>query len=197
MANRAIHTRDLVLAFSFALLAICGAYFAEQFARERAWERAEQSLCTQARLVEDGLASGLGVVEAGELQRRAQELGQATGTRITLVRADGSVVADSDTNPAHMDNLASRPELVAALAQPFGLCRRWSPTMQVNSLFVARAIRRGTEHVGWIRVSVVAETAAEHIGLREWALVGSGAVCAVGALLFAVRAMRAERGRSD
>ena len=45
----------------------------------------------------------------------AQE-GQAAGARATIIDASGKVLADSESNPATMENHATRPEFAAALA---------------------------------------------------------------------------------
>ncbi|MBI1785596.1 PAS domain-containing sensor histidine kinase, partial [Candidatus Sumerlaeota bacterium] len=40
------------------------------------------------------------------------ELGRETSTRITIILPGGRVVADSEENPAKMDNHADRPEVI-------------------------------------------------------------------------------------
>lgn len=81
-------------------------------------------------------------------------LGRETGIRITLIRPDGTVLADSERNPVEMDNHADRPEVVAAQDQPFGVARRYSHTLQRRMLYVARAIRRDGIDVGTVRTSM-------------------------------------------
>lgn len=41
--------------------------------------------------------------------------GRATRTRISLIAADGEVIADSDEQPGNMDNHGRRPEVVEAM----------------------------------------------------------------------------------
>lgn len=81
-------------------------------------------------------------------------LGRETGIRITLIRPDGIVIADSDREPAEMDNHADRPEVTAARNQPFGIARRYSHTLQQHMLYVARVIRQDGTDVGTVRTSM-------------------------------------------
>src|SRR5208337_1798446 len=48
------------------------------------------------------------------------EEAQAAGARATVIDASGKVLADSESNPATMENHAGRPEFVAALAGKTG-----------------------------------------------------------------------------
>ena len=46
----------------------------------------------------------------------AQIAGRRTGLRLTLIRGDGKVIADSHEDPARMENHANRPEIRSAMA---------------------------------------------------------------------------------
>src|SRR5690348_11921132 len=48
----------------------------------------------------------------------AHNLAGIFGTRVTLIRPDGTVVGDSEEDPALMENHRQRPEVVQALAHP-------------------------------------------------------------------------------
>ena len=60
-----------------------------------------------------------------------------TELRATLVSADGTVVADSQEDPASMANHADRPEVAAALGGSFGRDVRRSATQGVEQMYVA------------------------------------------------------------
>jgi two-component system phosphate regulon sensor histidine kinase PhoR len=81
------------------------------------------SLETNARAVRRA------VPEAPGYQPWAESLGRELGLRITLVRTDGTVLADSWTDPATMQNHASRPEVASALAGRTGMATRTSATL--------------------------------------------------------------------
>lgn len=57
--------------------------------------------------------------------------------RVTLVAADGSVVADSETDATTMDDHSDRPEIQQALNGEVGRDRRYSSTEHVPYLYVA------------------------------------------------------------
>lgn len=81
--------------------------------------------------------------EAGGAEERIGALARASGTRLTLIRADGVVVADSDEDVARMENHANRPEVLAAHGAPFGISRRRSATVGYEMLYVARVLPTG------------------------------------------------------
>src|SRR5437016_5312991 len=63
----------------------------------------EDTLHTRAVLVRETVAGRPGETGAAR-QRRVADLGQESATRITLLAADGTVLADSDYDPAEMEN---------------------------------------------------------------------------------------------
>lgn len=67
----------------------------------------------------------------------ARQLVSRTDLRLTIVGADGTVLADSNFDPAVMDNHGSRPEVRDALAGRTGTDRRTSPTENTEQLYVA------------------------------------------------------------
>jgi len=67
----------------------------------------------------------------------AEQLVARTDLRLTIVGSDGIVLADSNFNPATMENHARRVEIAAALAGQVGTDRRISRTEGVEELYVA------------------------------------------------------------
>jgi two-component system phosphate regulon sensor histidine kinase PhoR len=66
----------------------------------------------------------------------------ASGARITVITAEGRVLADSQANADTMENHANRPEIRDALAQGEGRSLRRSPTF--NRDFLYYAVRQNT-----------------------------------------------------
>ncbi|MFW5846446.1 MAG: ATP-binding protein [Planctomycetota bacterium] len=96
-----------------------------------------------------------GVLVTGDTwQDRLDRMGPDLPIRITLVAADGRVIADSDEQPAQMDNHAGRPELTASRETGVALAVRHSATLGQDLLYCARAIRDGEAHLGWVRVAL-------------------------------------------
>lgn len=82
-------------------------------------------------------------ISTADLQARVKSLGKASASRITIVRTDGSVLADSEHDPRTMENHASRPEIRAALDDRIGISQRGSPTLGIPFLYVALPHRDG------------------------------------------------------
>jgi len=87
-------------------------------------------------------------------QALVRAVGGETGTRITVIRADGTVIADSAEDPGGMDNHADRPEVRAAHLEGTGEATRFSNTLGRRMMYVALAVRDGDRQVGTIRTAL-------------------------------------------
>ena len=100
--------------------------------------------------------SAIPLIEEGnlaELNRIAAELGRQTGTRITVIDRDGTVLADSREDPLRMENHRDRPEITQALAGGVGSSTRFSETMGEDMHYVAVPLVNNGEVIGVLRVS--------------------------------------------
>jgi two-component system phosphate regulon sensor histidine kinase PhoR len=96
-----------------------------------------ESLEADARLVQASLP------QSGSLQPEILRLGQALGARITIIRTDGVVLADSEHDPATMENHLTRPEVQQALQGEVGVSSRSSVTIGIAFRYVAIPPRDG------------------------------------------------------
>jgi len=78
----------------------------------------------------------------------AQE-GQAAGARATVIDPTGKVLADSEADPATMENHAQRKEFVAALAGKLGMDERKSHTLDIPFLYVAAPVSGGAVRLAY------------------------------------------------
>lgn len=124
------------------------------YLREQHLTRLEAELQRQARLVADNAQYHLATNGAASLDPLAKQLGREVGVRITLIAADGTVLGDSDHDPATMDNHATRPEVREALQTGSGESQRHSPTLEQELLYVAVPMRQGSAVVGVARVAL-------------------------------------------
>jgi two-component system phosphate regulon sensor histidine kinase PhoR len=81
-------------------------------------------------------------------------LGQRSGTRITIILPDGTVVADSRTNPADMENHSDRPEIIEAMKYGQGQAIRYSNTLSEQMLYETIAIKNKDKLIGFSRNSM-------------------------------------------
>jgi two-component system, OmpR family, phosphate regulon sensor histidine kinase PhoR len=79
----------------------------------------------------------------------ASQEAQAAGARATIIDASGKVLADSESNPADMENHAARPEFVEALAGKTGENERRSATLGVPFLYVAVPVSGGAVRLAY------------------------------------------------
>jgi two-component system, OmpR family, phosphate regulon sensor histidine kinase PhoR len=78
----------------------------------------------------------------------AQEA-KAAGARATIIDSSGKVLADSESNPANMENHARRPEFAAALAGNAGSDERRSATLGIPFLYVAAPVSGGAVRLAY------------------------------------------------
>ncbi len=120
----------------------------------------------------------------------AREVAELTGARVTLVAHDGTVLADTQADPAAMENHGGRPEVRAARAGGTGVDVRRSETTGVRFLYVA--VASGPDIV--VRLAMpLAVVDAAIARLRLMALLPLAAACLVGAGL----ALRSARRITD
>ena len=79
----------------------------------------------------------------------AVQEGQAAGARATVIDASGKVLADSQSNPANMENHATRVEFIAALSGKTGTNERRSATLGIPFLYVAVPVTGGAVRLAY------------------------------------------------
>ncbi|HZQ19250.1 MAG TPA: ATP-binding protein [Terriglobales bacterium] len=89
--------------------------------------------------------------EAGTIsfQQLANEEAAASQARITIIDRSGKVLADSEANPPDMENHATRPEFIAALAGRPGTDTRVSHTLGVRFRYAAEPTSFGAVRLSY------------------------------------------------
>lgn len=145
------------IALTFSLLAaaallLLGLYL-ERVAEGAAVATVEERLLAEARLGAQSLP--IPPWQAGpDLQRRADRLDQTLRARVTLLDADGRVLADSREDAARLESHATRPERLQALGQGWGRAVRLSGTEQLINVYVALALPPDNPAPSVLRLSV-------------------------------------------
>jgi two-component system phosphate regulon sensor histidine kinase PhoR len=146
--------------------------------------RIQQALRSEAALVADELARHGRDRAAEEMPAEASRLGTILDARITFIRADGVVIADSMVVPSalqDLDNHGSRPEVVDAVRTGTGVARRFSQTLRTDMLYVA--VRTPHPVVAIVRLALpLTEVQQQLSEVRRLTLVSLG-VALVGAAL--------------
>jgi two-component system phosphate regulon sensor histidine kinase PhoR len=90
-----------------------------------------------------------GSPQLAPLRSIVAEDGRAAGARATIIDSQGKVWADSEADPAIMENHAQRPEFVAALKGIVGTDTRRSRTVGVSFLYVAAPVAGGAVRLAY------------------------------------------------
>lgn len=141
------------------------------------------------RLAGIGAAVGAGLSEGHE-QALVSQVAEATGTRVTLITADGDVVADSHQDEAVMESHADRPEVIAALGGVRGVDTRLSRSSGFAQRYLALPAVNGVV----VRVSTpVSVIEAQLAGTRQAVAMAGVLVAALAILLLVLFARRMVR----
>ena len=146
-------------------------------------EEIAQSLETKATLLKEPSIRCLEQPSVTSFQNHIRALGAAINTRLTVIRADGVVIADSEKEPGSMDNHANRPEILAARSHGIGMATRFSDTLRVEMMYVALPLWSGDELVGYIRTAYPLSTIENRLTHIRTAVVFAAGLSATAALL--------------
>jgi two-component system phosphate regulon sensor histidine kinase PhoR len=83
------------------------------------------------------------------LREIAAQEGLAAGARATIIDASGKVLADSETDPASIENPLARPEFATAIAGKVGESERRSATLGVPFLYIAVPVSGGAVRLAY------------------------------------------------
>jgi two-component system phosphate regulon sensor histidine kinase PhoR len=89
-----------------------------------------------------------------ELQKQVEVMGTEIDTRITLIAADGTVLADSQEDPFHLDNHGGPPEVISVHAASTGSVGRFSDTLGLPMMYVALRVDDPHNNVAFVRTAV-------------------------------------------
>lgn len=134
-----------------------------------------QSLEARAILLKEPAARFLTKFPDSSFQDRIRALGTEIGTRLTVIKADGMVIADSNENPSGMDNHADRPEILAARSHGIGIATRFSNTLGTRMMYFSLSVRSRDRLVGYVRTSLPLSAVDRHLNhLRMAIAMGAG-----------------------
>ena len=135
-------------------MSLLGIYTANS-TRDTEITRLENQLTNEARLV--AVISGPDFASQNSqyvLDPLAKSLGKELASRITLIATNGTVLGDTDQDPATMENHSTRPEVITALSSGTGHAIRYSATLHENMMYVAVTVSQAGSIVGLSRVAL-------------------------------------------
>ncbi len=115
-------------------------------------------LIEKASMIADLSSDGFSSLPREEFVRLAKR----AAVRMTVIAPDGKVLADSDADPARMNNHRTRPEVAAALSGKTGSSVRISPTIGIPFLYVAIPVPAGALRLAVPLADIREQLAAVH-----------------------------------
>ena len=116
----------------------------------RQWDKSLRSQLEQSLLEETRqFAQRVDNDTLHPLPQVARDTAAATGARATIIDQTGKVLADSEADPATMENHAHRPEFAAALHGAPGEASRTSKTLGIDFLYTAAPTRNGAVRLAY------------------------------------------------
>jgi two-component system phosphate regulon sensor histidine kinase PhoR len=141
-------------------------------------------------IARDSLLTASTANSNSSFQSALTKLGNSTASRLTVIAADGHVIADSQEQPQAMDNHLQRPEIIDAMANGTGVASRYSQTLQQMMMYRAVAVSEDQQLTGFVRVSVPLTTVDSRLAQLRSIILLSAGIVAIAALLLGLYFVR-------
>ncbi len=167
------------------LMAVISGVLVETVMRGLLVTRVSEELSRLSGVCAEAIQLAPGELSRGTHQELVRKLGQAAHARVTVIAADGAVIADSaltDSDLLRTDNHAQRPEVLAAQRTGRGLASRFSSTINAQLMYLAVPFAR-PEQRGVVRVAMSLQDVEALIAHMRWLISGAvllGLVVAAG-----------------
>ena len=169
-----IFLKLVVAVLCVLVVALVGVHFLASEAVQKAYEHhLRVELLDKARI--------LSYLPEETLRSDIKNLSSRSAVRITLIRADGSVIADSTRDADQLENHGTRPEVQAALHGQVGLSQRTSLSVDQELLYLAIPYQGRV-----LRVATPMSAVAGQVQAIRWHVLLSTAVATIPAALIAL-----------
>ncbi len=122
-----------------------------------------------------------------EMDDYIKSISKNMDVRITIIKPDGSVLSDSNENPAFMDNHKDRIEIAGALKGRASSSIRYSKTLKKNMIYIAEPLIYENNIIAAIRTSTFIGDVNKIIGKYVYNIVFFSLIAvliSIGAILF-------------
>jgi two-component system, OmpR family, phosphate regulon sensor histidine kinase PhoR len=100
-------------------------------------QRNTEDLKARAILIGSQIEEHIALKSYRSIDSLCKVISRSVNTRFTVIAPSGKVIGDSERDPDSMENHATRPEVIAALAGKTGVSDRFSQTLMENMMYVA------------------------------------------------------------
>ena len=158
--------------------------------KEDSLEEIQSSLRTHALFLQDFAGHRPADESATELKGRLRTLGREMGARLTVIGADGAVLADSHQDPAEMENQLNRPEILRARSHGLDTRSRLSELRGVPAISLALPVDKKSGIFGYVRVSMPLSAIDARLQRSRKAVLGGTITVAAVALILGLLVAR-------
>jgi len=141
-----------------------------------------QALLHETALLTPLMQPLLAPLQPEALDALCKRLGRDLPSRITVVLPDGRVVADSEADPAIMENHGNRVEIIQAQQGEVGTAVRFSETISRRMMYLAVPLGQGAQ-AGTVRVAIALTDIEQQLHLLQMRIAAGGLVIVVLAAL--------------
>jgi two-component system phosphate regulon sensor histidine kinase PhoR len=149
--------------------------------------RIESNLLSEAKIVRQVIEPNLVQQERFDLDAYIDKVSSEIETRITVIDAFGTVLADSQQNPEQMENHKNRTEIKAALAGRIGRTIRYSTTLERDLLYVAVPVYNNGSIVAVVRTALPIVAVDQSLRRIGWAVGITTILFMLAAVILAIR----------
>ena len=178
----------LLILFSMGILG----FYLVDFLRDVRLDDVRVQLQGEAGLLREASRPLFSEVDRGaKLDNLAKTLSEQIDARITIIASDGTVLGDSEEDPAKMENHAGRPEVESAILSGLGESMRYSTTLSQRMMYIAVPIVSGEAVIGVARVALPLTEVDQSINGLTTTVVLAMSIAALFAILAAIFIARA------
>jgi len=158
------------------LLAVSGFVLTEL--RAFHYQQTSKDLRARTQLIVEQLTGEIDQDQQLWLTNMITRLGESSTTRITVILADGRVLADSDEDPRLMDNHGQRPEIRQAFTGREGVSTRFSRTLGQTLMYVALPVYQQEQLIAAVRTAIPLSDIDRTFEAIYWKLLWGGLLIA-------------------
>ena len=120
------------------------------------------------------------------IQEHIVKTSELLNVRITIIKNDGSILADSAMNPMEMENHSNRKEVLASLTGKVGSDIRLSESLNQKMLYVSVPVIFEGQIIAVSRTSISLKSLEQKIGNLQKSIIGTAGITAILAVIIAI-----------
>ncbi|MCW8892315.1 MAG: ATP-binding protein [Deltaproteobacteria bacterium] len=161
------------------LVILAVSWFVVNELRDFHYQQTNKDLRARTSLIAEQLAGEINENQQVWSSNMITRLGKRSATRITVILANGQVLADSDENPRLMDNHGQRPEILDAIKNGEGVATRFSNTLGQTLMYVALPVYQQDRLVGIVRTATPLSDVNKTFQVIYWKMLFGGLLIAL------------------